>query len=245
MKKLNNRWYGGREFELLFLFTVAAGGLFVGGVSCSIISYATFVDLSDRSVESQKIFAGRLMNPILGRALPLSPSGLPEIREREKELLRIIRAKSPEVKVEFVLSYFGGGAAAGCRTADGVACIRLSVPYHMDACLTLSIRDTENWRDEFETCLIIEWMHELEHLALDAPISDIFPSGRSLPNEELAWARTCKFTLLPLHEKYGKKISFFDGYMRAWNECGRPVGYHEKWHRYVTSVYDGRKQRKH
>ncbi len=96
---------------------------------------------------------------------------------------------------------------------NGVEGIELYVPAIANTFEILRTAGSPQWREAFQTHLIIIIMHEMDHTESD----DKMPGHIDIKEESRAWADTCRYTITPLFETHKQTFSESEyEFYRAW-----------------------------
>ena len=141
-----------------------------------------------------------------------------EIAKRHKNPLKIIvsDAKTQDFVGENIFLPFGSNL-------DGdTPKIAIFVPDVLEEFLNIQKRHGKKFRQVFEACIVVGFMHEFDHFALG-----LAPSNMPLPDEmarieSIVWADTCEYTIRFFCEVYGYELCYSDRlFYGKWLECGR------------------------
>ena len=141
----------------------------------------------------------------------------PEINDRFRKLNEKIIARTGKpfhvsLSTEYHWADMRVEGSAGIDT-NGVEGIELYVPAIANTFEILRAAGNFQWRQAFQTHLIIIIMHEMDHTECD----DKMPEHIDINEESRAWADTCRYTITPLFETYKQTFSESEyEFYRAW-----------------------------
>ena len=151
---------------------------------------------------------------------------IPEIAQRRQTLSNLIALRyGSNLRVHLVSNYhrWGPRVGAACGEDAGVPSLDIIVPHAFDAFVRFRMTGLRDWQERLEMRLVIEVIHELDHLAYGYLISSASLDAIA-DNERRAWAQTCEHTLSILVERYHAPIDEGDRlFYLLWVESGRDV----------------------
>jgi len=187
--------------------------------------------------EEQHQFFDREVRPII-EEIAQGKTPYPEINERFKVLYSNVTTRTGKAfGINMLTNYHelskDAQMAVGAHP-DGAISLAIYVPSLMDSCAETKRIFGNNWRSNFQLCVLTVFMHEMEHTTHTS-----MRNGVSLAEESRAWAETCRHTLDPLARKHGRTLFWTDaGMMNNWIASGGDTNSPE-WHAYINQLYGG------
>ena len=124
----------------------------------------------------------------------------------------------------------------GCRCINGVPEVALFVPAIRMVFEDFHKSSPRNFRQVFESCVIIGFLHELDHLALRI-IGDEADLAKVINGERIVWAETCEQAVRLFLDIYIEPLCWSDMlYYSAWVRCRRNVE-SKQWKDFIASLY--------
>lgn len=189
----------------------------------------------DRSIAGCRLFWERI-------ALPISDdlsSGTSEydcLNRRMKALADEIRVKygePPVVMPHAAYHPLSKDVIASIIVHKGRPEMRISVQTLMDRYEQVKGLH-KRWAEEFYINFAVAVLHEVEHF--QNPLPDDRSFNALIINEDAAWANTCRYALVPLHDEGKPLAPFLEDYYRKWIECGSTTN--AAWRSFITEQYE-------
>ncbi len=98
--------------------------------------------------------------------------------------------------------------------------------------------NTQLGAEIFQNTVLVGVMHEIDHIALGLIGKKEDPIQTLIDIECAVWAKTCKDTLSPLIEQYGKEFPYYKSIYDEWVLCGRSAE-SQRWKDSIAKTYGG------
>ncbi|MSU55983.1 MAG: hypothetical protein EXS51_01595 [Candidatus Taylorbacteria bacterium] len=197
---------------------------------------------SSRTLEEMQGFMNTYLATLITETFPKHWFRLPEIQERYNLLEQKIQKQYGKGYILNPVSKYHPSSklvsmAAGMENRNPT--ITLSMPSVMD--MWEAQRNLGIGKEELELLFIVDWFHELDHLAggdLPEEGEKDYPFEKWIGNEQRTWAETCEYTLRPLIEQYKFSLSPRERtYYRVWVQSGRNV-HSSAWGDFIRGQYE-------
>ena len=135
---------------------------------------------------------------------------------------RLLSAQLQIIPINLVATYHWASkdieGSAG-KNPDGTDIVQIYVPALMDLFRALECSGRPDWREVFESHLIVLFLHEMEHVRFKKPLE----AHIDIQEESRAWAETCKYTIHPLAQKGIPLLPNDEVIYGAWRESAGNV----------------------
>ncbi|MEA2715299.1 MAG: hypothetical protein QOG91_327 [Candidatus Parcubacteria bacterium] len=96
------------------------------------------------------------------------------------------------------------------------------------------MKDTSpDWHEAFRIHFAVGLLHEIE--SFSCPGRDAISFDGLVENEEVAWANTCRYVLVPLHDEGRPLSKLIETFYEKWLECGATTN--AAWHGFIAEQY--------
>jgi|GEM_PF-4265666 hypothetical protein len=229
----------GNRFKIIAIFVAIFTGL-VFGFSIFLARKQTAQNAAVPTLEAAQSFFDVHFQKLLTEMFPSGAYHFSELQQQyDRNVLRIKERYGAGYRFDVVNQYspLSPFITTACGMKEAVPYVQVFMPSLME--LYKVFKRTGGTDEQFQTSFVIDFLHELDHIALGLLPRDgeTAPWVKRVDNERLTWAETCEYTLRPLLEIHRLKIEVrhFDAYT-AWLKCARNPD-SEVWRAFITGVY--------
>lgn len=147
---------------------------------------------------------------------------IPAIQERYNFLFKEVERRYGGYSIQLINGFATESQeiSFGCFIKDGKAYLDIIMPKQIEIFEELRASGIPNWQEVFQYHIMLNFMHELEHIAGDPEeLDQINDLGALVRRETLAWDRTCRYEIRPLIDHAGASavtrsaMIFYDGWL--------------------------------